>query len=109
LFADVPDAEWMDLAREQIRSRFVASAVRAAELLQASGEPERATACARHAIAEDPWSERAHGVLVDAALSAGDRSGAARLLERCSELLRELGVEPSEQTQGLRRRLAATS
>jgi DNA-binding SARP family transcriptional activator len=109
LFSDVPDAEWMDLAREQVRSRFVSCAVRAAELLHASGEPDRAAEYARHAIAEDPWAEDAHCALVDAALSAGDRSAAVRLLERCREMLRELGVEPSEQTQGLGRRLAATS
>jgi DNA-binding SARP family transcriptional activator len=109
LFSDVPDAEWMDLAREQVRSRFVSCAVRAAELLHASGDPDRAAEYARHAIAEDPWAEDAHCALVDAALSAGDRSAAVRLLERCREMLRELGVEPSEQTQGLGRRLAATS
>jgi DNA-binding SARP family transcriptional activator len=109
LFTDVPDAEWMDLAREQARSRFVTSAVRGAELLHASGDPDRAAEYAKRAIAEDPWSEPAHCVLVESALSAGDRSAAVRLLDRCREMLRELGVEPSEQTQGLGRRLAATS
>ncbi len=107
LFADVPDAEWIELAREQARSRFLASTVRAAQLLHASGEHERAAACAARAIAEDPWSEAAHCVLVDAALSAGDRGGAMRLLERCEAMLDELGVAPSEITQRLRRQLVS--
>jgi len=107
LFADVPDADWLDLPRESARALFVSASVRAAQLLNATGDVDRAAAYAIHALEADPWSEDAHCVLVDGALAVGDRSRAARLLARCTEVLDELGVRPSEATERLRRQLNA--
>jgi DNA-binding SARP family transcriptional activator len=108
LFADVSDAEWLDLAREQARSRFVTSAVRAAQLLAAMGEVDLAMSHAQRALETDPWSEDAYGVLVEAALLEGDRSSAGRLLSKCSEMLNDLGLSPSRTTERLRRKLEET-
>jgi DNA-binding SARP family transcriptional activator/ATP/maltotriose-dependent transcriptional regulator MalT len=101
----VADAEWIDAERERYRSRFVASATRAGELLLGAGELERAEDVARRAVAADPWAEDAHGVLVAAALARGDRSAARRALDRSLAALADLGVDPSPHTQSLRRRV----
>jgi DNA-binding SARP family transcriptional activator len=44
-------------------------------------------------------------VLVSVALARGDRSAARRTLDRTLAALADLGVEPSEETRRLRRRL----
>jgi DNA-binding SARP family transcriptional activator len=44
-------------------------------------------------------------VLVAAALARGDRSAARRALDRGLAALADLGVDPSQQTQSLRRRV----
>ncbi|MGH9209120.1 MAG: BTAD domain-containing putative transcriptional regulator [Acidimicrobiales bacterium] len=105
LYADVGDGEWISLPREHYRTRFVSSAVRAGQLLLAQGDTDRAEAVAHRALEVDTRAEEAYGVLVGAALARRDRSGAQRLLVRCMEALAELGVEPSESTRQLHRRL----
>jgi DNA-binding SARP family transcriptional activator len=105
LLADLPDVAWADIERERCRARFVAAAVRAGELLTAAGELDRAERLARRALEVDEWSEPAYAVLTSTALARGDRSAARRLLERCQEMLRELGVEPSMATGQLARRV----
>ena len=109
LLADLPDATWADIERERCRTRFVSAAVRAAELLAASNELDRAEDLARQALAVDEWSEPAYGVLTSAALSRGDRSAGLRVLERCQTMLRDLGVEPSEATRQLARKARSTA
>lgn len=107
LLADLPDVAWADLERERGRTRFVAAAVRAGELLAASNDPDRAEQLARRALAVDAWSEPAYGVLASAALARGDRAAALRIIERCHEMLDELGVEVSDGTARLARRARA--
>ncbi len=101
----VADAEWVDVDREHYRSRFVAAATRAGELLIGAGDLDRAEHVARRAVAADAWAEDAHGVLVAAALARGDRSAARRALDRSLAALADLGVDPSPHTQSLRRRV----
>jgi len=105
LFADVPEADWMILDREHYRTRFVSAATRAGQLLLGRGDTHEAEAVARRALGADPWAEDAYAVLVAAAVANGDRSGAHRLLEHCITALADLGVEPSEATRQLRRRV----
>jgi len=105
LCLDLEDSEWLRLDRELYRTRFVASAVRAGQLLLASGDPAAAREVAHRAVAIDEWSEGAYGVLVGAALALGQRSAAHRLLHRCLAALADLGVTPTEPTLQLRRRL----
>jgi DNA-binding SARP family transcriptional activator len=109
LLADLPDVTWADLERERCRSRFVAAAVRAAELLAASNEPEQAELLAQRALQVDEWCERAYGALTSVAFARGDWSAGMRVLDRCQAMLRELGVEPSEATRQLLRRARAPS
>jgi len=104
---DAGDAEWLTLPREQYRLRFVRSAIRAGQLLLAQGRLDHAETVAHQALAVDPWAEDAYAVLVGAALARQNRSGALRLFTRCVDALADLGVEPSETTLQLQRRLAA--
>jgi DNA-binding SARP family transcriptional activator len=108
LFADVPDADWMELDREHYRTRFVTAAVRAGQLLLGRGDSDEAEAMARRALAADPWAEEAYAVLVTAAVANGDRSGARRLLDRCIAALADIGVAPSDATRQLQRRVQGT-
>ncbi|HEY8545345.1 MAG TPA: BTAD domain-containing putative transcriptional regulator [Acidimicrobiales bacterium] len=104
LLDDVPDADWIDLDRTRYRSRFVAAAIRAAQLLVGRGDLDRAEAHAQRAITADPWSEEAYGVLATAALDRGDRTAAREAVTRCLAALADLGAEPTEPTLHLARR-----
>jgi LuxR family transcriptional regulator, maltose regulon positive regulatory protein len=101
----VADADWIALEREHFRGRFVAAATRAGELLVGRGDVDEAERVARHAVEVDPWAEHAYAVLVSVALTRGDRSAAHRTLDRALAAMADLGVEPSEQTYRLRRRV----
>jgi DNA-binding SARP family transcriptional activator len=103
LHEGVPDAEWLMLERERFRSRFVAAATRAGQLLVGRGDADQAEPVARRAVEVDPWAEEAYGVLVAVALARGDRSAARRALDRALAALADLGVEPSAETSRLRR------
>ena len=99
------DGDWIVLEREHFRSRFVAAATRAGELLAARGDVDQAERVARRAVEADPWAEDAYAVLVSVALARGDRPAARRTLDRALDALADLDVEPSEETQRLRRRI----
>jgi ATP/maltotriose-dependent transcriptional regulator MalT/DNA-binding SARP family transcriptional activator len=104
LHLDLPHPDF-SLDREHYRSRFVAAAVRAGQLLLSRGDHDQAQVVARRALAVDQWSEDAYAVLVGAALARGNRSAARRLLDHCLAALADLGVAPSEATRQLQRRL----
>ena len=104
-FEGLGDADWIALEREHFRSRFVAAATRAGELLIGQGNLEEAERMAWRAVEVDPWAEGAYAVLVSAALARGDRAAARRMLERGLAAVADLGLEPSEETRRLRRRL----
>jgi LuxR family maltose regulon positive regulatory protein len=104
-YEDVADADWIALEREHFRARFVAAATRAGELLVGRGNGEEAQRVAWRAVEVDPWAERAYAVLVSAALARGDRSAARRSLDRGLAAMADLGVEPSEETRRLSRRV----
>ena len=108
LLGDVPDADWIDLDRTRYRSRFVATAIRAAQLLVGRGDHEEAEALAQRAITGDPWSEEAYGVLATAALDRGNRTAARDALTRCLGALADLGAEPADPTRHLARRCGLT-
>ncbi len=101
----VADADWITLEREHFRLRFVAAATRAGELLVARGDVDEAERVARRAVQVDPWAEEAYAALVSVALTRGDRSAARRTLDQALTALADLGVEPSEETRRLSRRV----
>jgi LuxR family transcriptional regulator, maltose regulon positive regulatory protein len=104
-YEGVPDADWIALERERFRGRFVAAATRAGQLLVARGDVNDAERVVGRAIEVDPWAEDAYAVLVSVALARGDRAAARRTFDRALAALAELDVDPSEETELLRRRI----
>ncbi|GAB3314802.1 hypothetical protein GCM10027451_30040 [Geodermatophilus aquaeductus] len=107
LLADVAGGTWLEWERDRLRSRFVASAVRAGDLLLARGDTEAARTLAERALLADDCSEEAHQLLVAVRLADGDLVGAQRALRRCQHVLAELGVPPQQRTRSLAQQLAA--
>lgn len=65
---------------------------------------------ANHLLALDAWREEAHRQLMLALARSGQRSAALAQYETCRRILqKELGVEPSTETQALYQRLRAAS
>ncbi|MGI9030394.1 MAG: BTAD domain-containing putative transcriptional regulator [Ilumatobacteraceae bacterium] len=92
---EVQYEEWAQPAIQLATARYVAAAVRAAELALADGDTAAARRHARRALAVDEWSEPAHRVLIAAAAADGDRAGAARATTACRRMLTDLGVDPA--------------
>ncbi len=99
---DVAYEDWAAPTCRRVTARYVAASLRASELHCAAGRTEKAVLHARRALAADEWSESAHQGLVAAALAAGDRCRAARLLADCDAMLADLGVAASESLDALR-------
>jgi DNA-binding SARP family transcriptional activator len=108
LHSELAEVDWLALDREHYRAGLVAAAVRAGELLLGRGEPDHADAVARRALEVDGWSEGAYGVLVNAALTRGDRATAQRHLDRCAKAVAALGLSPSASIEQLQRRIHDT-
>ena len=106
LLADVTGGTWLEWERDRLRSRFVASAVRAGNLLLARGDTTAARTLAERALRADDCSEDAYQLLVAGHLADGDLVDAHRALRRCLHMLRELGVPPQPRTRALAQRLA---
>jgi DNA-binding SARP family transcriptional activator len=104
---EIECSDWAQPTCDRVTGRYVAAAVRLAELRLAAGDSLMARRLARHALAADEWSEAAHRVLIDAALADHDPTEAARAVARCVGMLTELGVRPAPTTSALIRRVEA--
>ena len=101
LLADLPADEWSTADRDRVRRQVAAAAVRAGQLLLARGDRERPEDLALRALTSEPWSEAAYQLLVAVHLARGDRTAAWRALDRCFDMLSDLGVAASAQTVAL--------
>ncbi len=99
--------DWVLVARDRLRAKYVANAVRCADLLVVSGRPHEATAVISSVVETEPWSEPAHRALVAAHLAAGDTAAARRAMTTCEALLDDIGGPAQEATLMLRRRLSS--
>jgi len=106
LLGTIHEGEWLHLERQRLHVRFVKAAIRGAELLLAHDRIDEAIGLATRTIHLEPWSEPAHRALVAAHLQRGDRAAAHRAMQRCHEVLEELGGPVDEQTEMLERRLS---
>lgn len=90
------DEDWVLLERERLRQvRLHALEVLSGQLT-AAGRAAEAIEAALAAVAAEPLRESAHRAVIEAHLSEGNRSEAARQAERYRRLLdEELGVTPS--------------
>ena len=98
-----PFEDWALLVRERLA---IGALERTAEHLEEGGEVGRALEVARRQLEMAPWDEEGHRRVMRLLAQSGQRAAAWRQYEACRQALaRELGVEPSEQTQLLAERL----
>jgi transcriptional activator len=107
LWRDPPDGwageHWALVRVEGLRRDLLRLAVRAGELLLTGGEPHEARRMSAVALDANPWSDQAHHVAVVASLAVDDVKGALDAIERYRDTLADLGVEPADTAQRLRR------
>lgn len=100
--------DWLRFERDRCRTRAQEALEATLADAIAAGDGASAMALGRRLLALDPLRERSHRRLAEACLAAGERAQAAAQLRACRELLRrELGVEPSAETERLERMVAA--
>lgn len=101
-----PFEEWALFKREQIGRQAVWALQELARHCESMGDYDGACRFARRQIALEPWSEEAHRQLMRSLALGGQRNAALRQFAVCRRLLmRELGVEPAEETAELYRRI----
>lgn len=100
--------EWAIRRREQLRTLYLDVADRLATWYVARGETTVAMALARKMLAQDRCCEEAHRHLIYCHGVQGQRHLAIRQYQTCVDALEsEFGLEPSERTQALFRKVTA--
>ncbi len=98
--------EWVLVQRERLRQAALELFQILANHFAACSEHARAMEYTRKLLALDPWREEAHRQMMRLLARSGQRSAALAQFERCRRLLRkELGVEPTDETITLYRRI----
>lgn len=93
-------APWLDRARAKLRRTLVHALEIEIDLLRQRGDLHEAVRLAEEAIDLEPFRESLHTHLMRVHLAAGNRAEGLRAYEQCRQLLaRELGVDPSAETQ----------
>lgn len=103
-----PFDDWVHAERAALSARALEDLRARLEATAAAGDAEAGLALAERALAIDPAFEPAHRARMRLLASRGDRAAALREYERCRDALsRALGLEPSAETEALRRALSA--
>jgi DNA-binding SARP family transcriptional activator/tetratricopeptide (TPR) repeat protein len=98
--------EWRLLQQEQRHQAALLALERLVGHHLAEGHTDEAQRAARRQLALEPWSEAAQQSLMLALALGGQRGAALRQYETCRRVLgEELGVEPSPETEALRRQI----
>ncbi len=108
----LPDCydDWATVARERLRTRYLQALAQLAQLLEEKRLYDEAIEQTQILLAVDPLQEDAYRRLMQLYAAKHDRAAALRAYHTCASLLaRELGVEPSEETQNLHHRLLNTA
>jgi DNA-binding SARP family transcriptional activator len=101
--------EWAGEERERLRIRYVATAVRAGELLLAKGDLETPLELADRTLRADRFAEGGHRLLIAARLERGELDAAQLAYRRCQAMLHDLGAAPDARTERLARRLESAA
>lgn len=93
---------WVETRRERLRAVLLrALEVRGAVYLW-NGEPALALQCGRDMIAQEPFRESGHRLVMRACAAMGNRAEALQAFARCQALIAdELGATPSAETMAL--------
>jgi DNA-binding SARP family transcriptional activator len=100
------EGPWVDERQEKLRTVFLRSCECLADFYIWNGEPALGVDAAKQVVAREPFRETGYQLLMRAYAAAGNRAEALRVYERCRKLIaRELGADPSPETQAVHRRL----
>ncbi len=95
----VPFEEWLVVEREALHWQALEALDALARCHEGQRAYEEAIACARRAVALEPWHEAAHRQWMRALALSGHRGAALAQYEACRQVLaEELGVEPEPAT-----------
>lgn len=98
--------EWALLRREWLHGQGLDVLQSLADYYEQRGDYEQARDFARRQIELDPWREEAHQQLMRVLALSGQRSAALAQYETCCRVLaQELGVEPTQETTALYKRI----
>ena len=101
-------SDWATEWREDLVARYRRVLTALAELRTRAGDHAGAAAAATRLVALDPLDEGAQRLLIAAHARAGNRARALRQYLACrKQLVDALGLEPSEETRALHRRVLA--
>jgi len=99
---DGNDWEWCRFERERLHDLFCAMVAKLMAWCEASGAHATGLRLGTDLLRSDRACERTHRSLMRLHALAGDRTGALRQYQRCSDALREeLGVAPGKATRDL--------
>lgn len=106
----LPDSQpfelWLLAKQEHYHRQALKILGRLAGCYERMGDFARATECARSLILLESWQESYHRLLMRNLAQAGQRMAALAQYESCrQQLAKELGIEPSAQTQQLYERI----
>ena len=94
--------DWFSALRDKCRQEHSDSMLRASRLLDEAGNTQKAIQLLRKALAYDPWREDLYQAALTYQIATGQRSAAVMTYLECrSRLSEDLGLDPSEETQGL--------
>lgn len=100
--------EWLAFERARCRALAQSAAQKAIAAHEKAGHLREAILLAQRLVAHDPLREQSHRLLMRLLAVAGERSQAMAQYQACRDILkRELGVEPSAETNESARLVAA--
>ncbi len=100
------DLEWVDAGRTRLELDYHEALLRLAGLYLETGQSHRAIETCQTALKADPLLEDAYRLSMRAYAALGDGAAIVRIYQACRAVLRdELGVNPSEETEKLYKKL----
>ncbi|UGS34557.1 BTAD domain-containing putative transcriptional regulator [Capillimicrobium parvum] len=101
-------SDWAQSWRENLVGRYAQALTTLVDLRGRAGNHAAAAAAAGRLVGLDPLDEGAQRLLITALARSGNRARALRQYLACrKQLVDELGIEPSEPTRDLQRRVLA--
>ena len=105
-FLSGDDEPWMVSIRERLRNKFLRNVRRLGIYWEQSGELARAVDCYQKGLEVDDLAEEFYQCLMKCYQQMGKRAEALAVYQRCYQILSSvLGIEPSPETEAIRRAL----
>ena len=101
---------WTVLHRERLRSKYLRVVGRLGHHWENTGQYEKSVACFQKSLEVDGLDEECYRRLIACYFRLGERGKALLIYRRCRKaLITNLGVEPSEETEILRKTIEQSS